>query len=270
MNLHGAIGVVTGAGGGIGSALTRRFVENGARIVMTDIDESLLAAASAPLSAQYPDRVSTITADASQTEDIRAVIAEAERAFVGPVDLYAANAGVVRGSGLTASADDWKLTLEVNVLAHVRAAEIIVPQWIKRGRGYFLSTASAAGLLTQLGSATYAVTKHAAVGFAEWLAITYGGNGIEVGCLCPMGVRTAMLTAGAEAATHSEVLAARAVTEAGDVLDPLDVADAVIEGMARGEFLILPHPQVREFFIRKAADHARWIKGMRRYQETLS
>jgi NAD(P)-dependent dehydrogenase (short-subunit alcohol dehydrogenase family) len=150
-------------------------------------------------------------------------------------------------------------------MAHVRAAEAVLPAWLERGEGYFVTTASAAGLLTQVGLAPYAVTKHAAVGFAEWLAVTYGDRGIRVSCLCPMGVETAMYTAGLEA-EGEEALGARVVAGAGKILSPDEVADAVLAGVAAERFLILPHPEVLDFYRHKGADYDGWIEGMQRLQ----
>ena len=200
---------------------------------------------------------------------VQAVLDLAVERF-GPVDLYVANAGVGLGQGLESSEEDWSTSLDVNVMAHVRAARLLVPGWLERGRGYFLSTASAAGLLTQIGSPTYSVTKHAAVAFAEWLSVTYGTRGIAVSCLCPMGVNTAMLNGGADSDDPTARQGARAVTEAGGVLEPLDVADVVLDAIDDERFLVLPHPEVLEFYRRKASDYDRWLAGMRRYQDTLA
>lgn len=188
----------------------------------------------------------------------------AEETF-GPLDLYFANAGVIEGGGLADQAD-WGRAIEVNVMAHVRAAEAVLPAWLERGEGYFVATASAAGLLTQIGLAPYAVTKHAAVGFAEWLAVTYGDRGIKVSCLCPMGVETAMYKAGLEA-EGDEALGARVVAGAGKILSPDEVAEAVLAGIASERFLILPHPEVLDFYRRKGIDYDGWIEGMRRLRE---
>jgi NAD(P)-dependent dehydrogenase (short-subunit alcohol dehydrogenase family) len=196
------------------------------------------------------------------------LIAEAERAF-GPVDLFCANAGVGQGTGLDTPDDVWEQAFDVNVRAHVFAARRLVPRWLERGEGYFLSTASAAGLLTQIGSAPYSVTKHAAVAFSEWLAVTFGGRGIGVSCLCPMGVNTNMLNAGLDMG-DKQALGARVVAAAGEVLEPEDVAQAVVEGLRAEQFLILPHPEVLEFFRRKGSDYDRWIKGMQRLQARIA
>lgn len=269
MIIEGKVAVVTGASGGIGSALAQRLLENGARVVVTDLDEVRVKATVAELEKIAADRVVGLAGDCSVDVDIRAVLDLAADRF-GPVDLYAANAGVGLGQGLESSEDDWSVSIDVNVLAHVRAAKMLVPEWLERGSGYFLSTASAAGLVTQLGSPTYAVTKHAAVAFAEWLSVTYGRRGIAVSCLCPMGVNTAMLNGGAESDDETARMGAKAVTEAGGVLEPLEVADIVLAGIDSEKFLILPHAEVLEFYRRKASDYDRWIAGMQRYQDTLS
>lgn len=270
MEIDGKVAIVTGAAGGIGAALAQRLLEAGARVVVTDLDEARTAAVAERLEASHPGHVAHLAGDCSSEPVIRALVAMAEERF-GPVDLYAANAGVglghgSGGAGLDAPDEQWTTSLEVNVLAHVRAARVLVPGWVERGHGYFLSTASAAGLVTQIGSATYSVTKHAAVAFSEWLSVTYGAQGVAVGCLCPMGVNTAMLTGDAEAGGTG----ARAVTGAGVVLEPLDVADVVVAGLAEERFLILPHPEVLEFFRRKGSDYDRWISGMQRYQASLA
>lgn len=269
MKIAHNVGVVTGAGGGIGAALTRRLVENGASVVATDLHADRLAAEVDAIAADHPGRVVALAGDCADADHITATVALAEATFGAPVGFYAANAGVPGGRSL-GTADEWALSLEVNVLAHVRAAEILLPGWLERGEGYFLSTASAAGLLTQIGSATYSVSKHAAVAFVEWLSVTYGSRGIGVSCLCPMGVRTAMLTGGIESDDELDNVGAKAVTEAGNVLEPLEVADIVLAGLEAEQFLILPHPQVLDFYRRKGSDYDRWLRGMRRYQDSLS
>lgn len=273
MEIDGKVAIVTGAAGGIGAALAQRLLEAGVQVVVTDLDEARTDAVAERLESTHPRRVAHLSGDCSSEATVRALVALAEERF-GPVDLYAANAGVglvhgVGGAGLDASDEQWTTSLEVNVLAHVRAARVLVPGWVERGHGYFLSTASAAGLVTQIGSATYSVTKHAAVAFSEWLSVTYGAQGVAVSCLCPMGVNTAMLTGDAES-TGAGGTGARAVIGAGVVLEPLDVADVVVAGLAEERFLILPHPEVLEFFRRKGSDYDRWISGMQRYQASLT
>jgi NAD(P)-dependent dehydrogenase (short-subunit alcohol dehydrogenase family) len=178
---------------------------------------------------------------------------------LGPVDVFFANAGVAIGTDPLETPDEvWELAYAVNVRAHMLAARRLLPGWLARGEGYFVATASAAGLLTQIGSAPYAVTKHAAVAFAEWLSVTYGERGLRVSCLCPMGVRTAMLA--------GDELGQQVVRAAGAVLEPEEVADAVIAAIDAEQFLIVPHPEVLTFFQRKALDYERWLAGMRRLQ----
>merc|ERR1711969_3839 len=154
-------------------------------------------------------------------------------------------------------------------MSHIRAARRLVPEWVERGAGYFVSTASAAGLLTQLGSATYSVTKHAAVGFAEWLNVTYGDRGVRASCLCPMGVDTKLLRPDDTPADEGAMLMQRAVETAGRVLTTTEVADVVVEALDDERFLILPHPEVLEMYRHKGADYDRWLRGMRRYQQGL-
>ena len=266
MDISGKVAIVTGGGAGIGAALARALAAGGARVLVADI-----AAENAERVARDigSGRALAAGGDVSDEDVIRELVARAASEF-GPVDLYFANAGIAGGVGLESSDDRWAAALDVNVLAHVRAARVLVPGWLERGSGHFVSTASAAGLLTQLGSAPYAVTKHAAVGFAEWLSVTYGNRGIGVSCLCPMGVKTALLDAGFGEDAENSSIATRAVTTAGAVLDPDDVARMVLDGIAAERFLILPHPEVLEFYRHKGADYDRWIAGMRRFQDVLS
>ncbi|QWC85457.1 SDR family oxidoreductase [Nocardioidaceae bacterium] len=268
MEIQGTVAVVTGAAGGIGAAIAQRLLEHGGSVVVTDLDGARLDASVAALEAYADGRVAGLAGDCSDESHIRASIELAQERF-GPVDLYVANAGVGLGQGLEAPDEDWETALGVNVMAHVRAARLLVPGWVERGRGYFLSTASAAGLLTQIGSPTYSVSKHAAVAFAEWLRVTYAHRGVTVSCLCPMGVNTDLLTGGSDSADDNARRSARAVTDAGDVLEPLDVADVVVEALGEERFLVLPHPEVLEFFRRKAGDYDRWLAGMARYQDSL-
>lgn len=250
MNVAGKVAVVTGAGGGIGAALAQALTDAGARVTTTDLQGDV-----------------DVIADASRNEDLASVLEHAGGAAA--VDLYCANAGIFGPRGIGAD-DEWAQMLDVNVLAHVRAARLLMPSWLERGSGYFVATASAAGLLTQVGAAPYSVTKHAAVGFAEWLSITYGDRGIGVSCLCPMGVNTNMLTAGLESDDPAAILSANVVTAAGAVLEPEQVAERVLEAIASETFLVLPHPEVLDFYRRKGADYDRWIRGMRRLQGSAS
>lgn len=268
MDVRNRTAVVTGAAGGIGAALAGQLLERGARVLVTDLDAGRLQETATALHAQHPGRVAPRTADASSEADLRDLL-DLAAATYGPVEMFFANAGVGGGPGLDACDTQWQQAVDVNVMAHVRAARLLVPGWVERGEGYFVSTASAAGLLTQLGSATYSVTKHGAVSFAEWLAVTYGDRGVRVSCLCPMGVDTDMLRAGTESANVLERVAARAVTDAGGVLSPLDVARDVMTAVEDERFLVLPHSEVLEMHQRKAADRDRWIRGMQRYAASL-
>ncbi|MEU4706312.1 SDR family oxidoreductase [Nocardia salmonicida] len=268
MRVTDKVAIVTGGGAGIGAALAAALAAAGAKVVVSDIDEAAALAVSEQIDADHPGAVVGVGADAADTEAIRGLIAVARNHF-GPVDLYFANAGIVGAPGLDVTDDDWSRALEVNLRAHTRAARLLVPEWVERGAGYFISTASAAGLLTQIGSATYSVSKHAAVGFAEWLSVTYGDQGVRVSCLCPMGVNTKLLYAGRDSGEEIGATATRAVVSAGDVLEPAAVADIVLAAVDAEEFLILPHPQVLDMYRHKGADYDRWLRGMRRYQSSL-
>lgn len=262
MELEGRVAVVTGGAGGIGRALALRFAEEGARgVVVCDLD----ADGAEQVAREVGDRAAPFAADVSRAEDNRALIEHAEETF-GPVDLFCANAGVAVGALLEDDEAVWNQAFGVNVRAHIHAAKLLVPRWLQRGGGYFLSTASAAGLLTQIGSAPYSVTKHAAVGFAEWLSVTYGDHGVRVSCLCPMGVNTKMLDAGSEAG----VSGGDVVRAAGSVLEPEEVADVVVDALRDERFLVLPHPEVLTFFQRKGSDYDRWLAGMRRLQAAVA
>ncbi|HEY3020408.1 MAG TPA: SDR family oxidoreductase [Solirubrobacteraceae bacterium] len=265
MEVAGKVVVVTGGAGGIGRALARRMAAEGAAgVVVADLDGAGAERVAGEVEAAG-GRAVGVGGDVTTDENVRALLERAERDY-GPVDVFCANAGVaVGGDPHTTPQAEWDLAFDVNIRAHVVAARLLLPGWLERGSGCFLSTASAAGLVTQIGSAPYAVTKHAAVAFAEWLSITYGERGVHVACLCPMGVNTEMLHAGGD-----ENVASATVTAAGAVLEPEDVADAVIEGLRAERFLILPHPEVLTFFQRKASDYDRWLAGMRRLQRTVT
>jgi len=264
MVLEGKVAVVTGAAGGIGKALAWRFIDEGARgVVIADLP----GAGADAVAEELGERAVAFSGDVSDEATVRALIARAQDAC-GPVDLFCANAGVAVGLGLEADEAIWDQAFAVNVRSHVHAARALVPGWIERGGGYFLTTASAAGMLTQIGSAPYAVTKHAAVAFAEWLSVTYGASGIRVSCLCPMGVNTRMLDAGLDA--RDGVTAGDVVRAAGGVVEPEEVADHVIDALRAERFLVLPHPEVLTFFQRKASDYDRWLAGMRRLQAAVT
>lgn len=254
MKLHGRVVVVTGGAGGIGRALALRCAAEGARVAVTDIQEQGLDRVADELGSGHMG----FLGDVSDGGALDALLERVE-AELGPVEVFFANAGLAIGENPIETSDEvWDQAFAVNIRAHILAARRLLPAWLARGEGYFVATASAAGLLTQIGSAPYAVTKHAAVAFAEWLSVTYGERGIRVSCLCPMGVNTAMLAGGE--------LSHRVVRSAGDVLEPEQVADAVVAAIDREQFLILPHPEVLTFFQRKALDYERWLAGMRRLQ----
>jgi NAD(P)-dependent dehydrogenase (short-subunit alcohol dehydrogenase family) len=250
MELNGAGVVITGGGSGIGAALARRFAGLGARVVVNDLNAVGVQHVAAEIGGL------AVVGDAASSEGATALVAAAKD-YLGAIDLFCANAGVGTGGGPEASDEDWDLAWQVNVMAHVRAARALLPDWLERGRGHFLATVSAAGLLTMLGAAPYSVTKHGALAFAEWMSITYGHRGITVQALCPQGVQTPMLEASGD--TGKIVLGASAITT--DVL-----ADAVVEGLADGQFLILPHPEVADYYAARASQTGRWIGGMRKIQ----
>ncbi|MFE9021556.1 SDR family oxidoreductase [Streptomyces sp. NPDC007808] len=246
--------VVTGAGGGIGAALARRFAAEGARVVVNDLDAGKAEAVAAEIGGI------AVPGDAS------AVVAEARDALGGTVDVYCANAGVAFAGerpGEPLDEKAWETSWDVNVMAHVRAANALLPAWLERGSGRFVSTVSAAGLLTMIGAAPYAVTKHGAYAFAEYLSLTYRHRGIKVHAICPQGVRTDMLDATGSAGDL--VLKPTAIA-------PQDVADALFKGMEEDRFLILPHPEVAAFYTARAAETDRWLAGMnhiqRKWEET--
>ncbi|GAB2743424.1 SDR family oxidoreductase [Nocardioides pakistanensis] len=252
-DVHGLGVVVTGAGHGIGRAIARRMAAEGARVVVNDLDADAVE--------QVATEIGGIAAPGdAATEDGVAELVATARDHLGKIDIYFANAGIDVGAGLDAPESDWARALEVNVMAHVRAARQLVPAWLETGGGRFVVTASAAGLLTMLGSAPYSVTKHAAVGFAEWLSATYGHRGITVQAICPQGVRTRMLE---EAGPLQELLTH------DSALEPEDVAEAVWQALADDRFLVLPHPEVAEYYKHRALDTDRWLAGMRRLQQKL-
>jgi NAD(P)-dependent dehydrogenase (short-subunit alcohol dehydrogenase family) len=247
--------VITGGAGGIGRALARRIHAEGTRaLVVADRD----LAGAERIADELGAGASAIELDAGSEDSVRALIAQATAAG-GPIDVFISNAGVGGAMGGPEAADDaFDEAWRVNVMAHVWAARALLPEMVERGEGYLINTASAAGLLTQVGSLVYSVTKHAAVALAEWMAIEYGDAGVRVSCICPQGVRTAML----EAAMENPVSAA--ALESGGLLEPEDVADAVVAGIADERVLILPHENVAGFLALKGSDPERWVKGMRR------
>ncbi|WP_454320893.1 SDR family oxidoreductase [Streptomyces phaeoluteigriseus] len=244
--VRGAGVVVTGAGGGIGAALARRFAAEGARVVVNDLDADRAKAVAEEIGGI------AVPGDAS------AIIDDAREALAGTVDVYCANAGVGSGGSEAAGEPVWALAWDVNVMAHVRAANALIPDWLERGSGRFVSTVSAAGLLTMIGAAPYSVTKHGAYAFAEWLSLTYRHRGIKVHAICPQGVRTDMLEASGTAGDL--VLKPTAI-------EPKDVADALFEGIAQDRFLILPHPEVAGYYQARAGDPDRWLSTMNHIQQ---
>ncbi len=249
----GAGVVVTGGGSGIGAALARRFAAEGGRVIVNDIDAGAAAAVATSCGA------TAVPADAATEGGVATLIGVA-REVLGEVDLFCANAGVARAGGEQASEADWDASWQVNVMAHVRAARLLLPAWLERGNGHLICTVSAAGLLTMLGSAPYSATKHAALGFAEWLAATYAHRGITVQAICPQGVRTPMMAGTGPAGQL--ILGDSAIA-------PEAVADAVVAGIADGRFLILPHPEVARMYAGRAGDPDRWLAGMNKLQRRI-
>jgi len=250
MKLSGKHVVVTGGAGGIGRALCLRFASEGARaVVAADLDLEGARKVASEIGGLG------VGLDVREEAQLRSLVETAEKAN-GPIDLFCSNAGISIRGGLEVANDDWDRIWGVNVMAHIYAARAVLPGMLARGGGYLLNTASAAGLLSQIGSAPYAVTKHAAVALAEWLAITYGDRGIKVSVLCPQAVRTAM-TADLENG---------GVAGVDGMIEPEEVAQAVVEALDEERFLVLPHPTVLEYMRRKTGDYDRWIRGMQRLQ----
>jgi NAD(P)-dependent dehydrogenase (short-subunit alcohol dehydrogenase family) len=250
MRVEDRVVVVTGGASGIGRALCRRFAADGARKVVVADREGDGAAAVAREIGGDSRRV-----DVAREEEIAALIEHTESAH-GPIALFCSNAGIGIPGGAEVADSEWQRIWEINLMAHVYAARLLIPRMAKRGGGYLLNTASAAGLLSQIGSAPYAVTKHAAVALAEWLAITHGRDGIKVSVLCPQAVRTAMTAGNPDG-----------VASVDGMIEPEQVAEVVTQGLADERFLILPHPEVAQYIQRKAGDPDRWIKGMQRLRE---
>jgi len=246
MEVKGKIVVVTGAGSGIGAALTHRFVEEGARVVAADVNEPAVKAVAEQVGA-IPFRC-----DVSKENEVISLVDFTEK-NVGPIDLFCSNAGIGVRGGVECPNEDWQRIWEINVMSHVYVSRALIPRMIERGGGAIMITASAAGLLSQIGSTPYSVTKHAAVGLAENLYITYGEKGIRIFALCPQAVRTAMAGEDSVAAVDG-------------LMEPEELAEKVVEGLRKEEFLILPHPEVKTYMQRKVADYDRWLKGMQRLQ----
>lgn len=242
--------VITGAGRGIGAALARRFAEAGARVVVND---------------RHPDRAAAVAAEiggmALPGDAAERLVPAARELLGGTVDVYCANAGVIRTGGPEAPEDDWATSWDVNVMAHVRAARDLLPEWLDRGRGRFISVASSAALLTLIGAAPYAVSKHASLAFAEWLSVTYRHRGVHVHAICPRGVRTDM---------HKAGLASADLKLISTAIGPEKVADALFAGIAADQFLILPHPEVADHAVQRITDPERWLDDINRMQRSTS
>lgn len=253
MQIQDKVVIVTGGANGIGEALCRKFAAERARaVVVSDIDVPGAERVAAEIHGE------AIVANVADEADVKKLVQETTERF-GQVDVFCSNAGIGVAGGPEAPDNDWQRSWEINVMAHVYAARAVLPQMLARKSGYLVQTVSAAGLLTQIGSAPYSVSKHAALAFAEWLSITYGDQGLRVSALCPQGVRTNML-ARAEFAGGAFLL--------DTAIEPAQAADAVIQGMADEKFLILPHPEVAKYFQNKANDYERWLRGLRKLQAT--
>jgi NAD(P)-dependent dehydrogenase (short-subunit alcohol dehydrogenase family) len=251
--MSGAGVVVTGGGNGIGRALARRFAAEGARVVVHDLNADAAMATAAEIGGFAE------AGDAGTAAGISGLIAAA-RGYLGEIDVFCSNAGTGAGTGPDTPEADWQRAWEVNTMAHVRASRELLPDWLARGRGTFVVTASAAGLLTMLGTAPYSVTKHGAVAYAEWLAATYAHRGLRVHCVCPQGVRTQMLASSGRAGQ---------VVLMDNAIEPEQVADALLAAMAEGRFLVLPHPEAADYYALRATDTDKWLRGMNRLQRKI-
>ena len=250
----GKVIVVTGAAGGIGGALVHALLEGGAAaVIAADLDGDGVGRLGEELGARVHPRVLDVADEAAT----HALVEEVESS-VGPIDVWFANAGVATGGGPEAPDEVWDLQWRVNVMSHVYASRALLGGWVERGEGHLITTASMAGILTTAGDAAYSATKHAAVGFAEWLAFTYAGQGVRVSCICPGAVDTAMLSQG----TEGDAQKASAVIGGGEVLAPEQAAERVLEALAEDRFLILTHPEMKQFVVGKAEDPERWVRGM--------
>jgi NAD(P)-dependent dehydrogenase (short-subunit alcohol dehydrogenase family) len=251
---NGAGVVVTGGGSGIGRAIARRLANgSAARVVVNDMDPAAAALVAAEIGGY------AVPGDVGNEDGMREIISLA-REHLGEIDIFCSNAGTGAGTGPDTPEGVWQRAWEVNTLAHVRASRELLPAWLDRGHGTFVVTASAAGLLTMLGAAPYSVTKHAAAAYAEWLAATYAHRGLVVHCICPQGVRTQMLAGSGRA---GEILLT------ADAIEPEQVADALWDAMTGGRFLVLPHPEVRDYYALRATDTDKWLRGMSKLQQRL-
>jgi len=249
MKLNDKVAVITGAAGGIGAALARRFCAEGATVVLSDLAGDELTATAAELNCL------AVPCNVTREAELKALIAQAEDKH-GNIDVFCSNAGICHSGGEEVSNDEWQLNWDIHVMAHVYAARALAPKMAERNEGYLINTSSAAGLLSHVNSATYAVTKHAAVAFAEWISITYGNRGVKVSVLCPQAVRTAM-TQGVE----------EGVASIDGMMEPEVLADCVVATIEKEEFLILPHREVLDYMRRKTSDYDRWLSGMRKLRD---
>ncbi|MCH8174396.1 MAG: SDR family oxidoreductase [Proteobacteria bacterium] len=254
MQIKGKVVVVTGGASGIGKSLCERFAQEGASaVVVSDINQAGIEQTVADISAST--RALGVKTDVGVEEEVNELVAKTLDQF-DHIDLFCSNAGIFTPGGENVSTEAWQTIWDINVMSHIFAARAVLPGMLARGEGYLLNTSSAAGLLSQVGSAPYSVTKHAAIGFAEWLSISYGNKGIKVSVLCPQAVRTAM-TAGGDGG----------VAGLDGMLEPEKLADTVIETLEKERFLVLPHPEVLTYMRRKTDDYDRWLGGMRRLHE---
>ncbi|GAB3299763.1 SDR family oxidoreductase [Parasphingorhabdus pacifica] len=253
MELSDAVVVITGAGNGIGAAMSRNFARRGARVVVNDLDADAVREVAREVGGL------AVPGDAASEDGARGLVDAAIERY-GRIDMFCANAGVAHEGGPEAPEDLWEKSWEINVMAHVRAARAVLPHWLEQGHGHFLATVSAAGLLTMLGAAPYSVTKHGALAFAEWMSVTYGDRGITAQALCPQGVRTNMLGNTGE---KGEKLLGK------EAIEPEQVAEEVVEALGDKRFLVLPHPEVADYYAARAADPMRWQGGMRKLRRGL-
>lgn len=268
MELEGAVVVVTGGGSGIGAALVERLTaERPAAMVVVDLHEQHAAEVRDRVAAaSHGTDVWHTTVDVADEAQVRGLVRDVEHRN-GPIDLFCANAGIGSAMGLDAPDEVWRRVLDVNLMSHLYAARALVPGWVERGRGHLLVTASAAGLLSNLGDAPYSVSKHGAVALAEWIAITYGDRGVGVSCLCPQGVRTPLLFGDDPGALDGTL--ATDVVKAQRILEPSEVAEVTVAALAEDRFLILPHEEVAGFEQARANDRERWLAAMRRLQARI-
>ena len=253
MKLEGKVAVVTGGASGIGRALARRFNAEGAKAVaVADVQTEALEAVAQEIGGL------AVACDVSKESDIKNLVKRTEDEL-GPIDVFCSNAGIAILGDEHATDDQWQRNWDIHVMAHIYAARAVAQKMAERGSGYLVNTSSAAGVLTHIKSATYSVTKHAAVAFAEFLSITYGPSGVKVSVLCPQAVNTAMIQGREDD-----------VASVDGMIEPETLADCVIETMEKEEFLILPHPQVLEYMRRKTGDYDRWLRGMQRLRHEYS